>query len=89
MKTLRTEVTQHYAMASPSRDDIISAIAKLRELIEILEEEGILGLELPLCIAEKARLQGALGDEEGRQITHRRALIARRLCVGFDHPSCR
>ncbi|KAK6863803.1 hypothetical protein PG995_000331 [Apiospora arundinis] len=88
MQVLRREVTSYYSLPSPTEEETVAAIAKLRELIGVMEEEGLMGLERPLCIAEQARLQGVLGDEEGQQLTHRRAMIARRLCIGAEHPSC-
>ncbi|KAK7941335.1 uncharacterized protein PG986_013722 [Apiospora aurea] len=87
MKEIRDEITRHYQAESPSDDDTLNVITKLRELIQLIEEEEAVGLELSLRIGELGRLQGATGDSVGARMTERRAMVVRRLCVGADHPS--
>ena len=89
MKDLRERLNVYYQMASPTQEENMAAIGTLRDIVETLEEEGIIGLELSLQLGEQARLQGVVGDTEGARMTQRRSMIVRRLCVGADHPSCR
>ena len=88
MTELRNELTQYHRAESPSLEDTRAAIAVSRELIQTLEEESLVGLELALCLAEQARLFELLGDDESKERVNRQSLIVRRLCLGFDHPSC-
>ncbi|KAK8050730.1 SET domain-containing protein [Apiospora phragmitis] len=89
MRDLRDCLDYYYQMESPTQDDTLRAISWVREIVELIGEEGQTGLELALCIGEQARLQGILGGEEGSQATQRRSMIIRRLCLGAEHPSCR
>ncbi|KAK8087869.1 SET domain-containing protein 5 [Apiospora hydei] len=89
MKVLRDEIAEHYRSISPTRDETMAAIAKVRDLIGVLKEEGLFCLEMALRIMEQSRLHGLLGDREGAEIASRRSMIVQRLCIGFEHPSCR
>ncbi|KAK6863804.1 hypothetical protein PG995_000332 [Apiospora arundinis] len=88
MKSLRDQLTQFHQAASPSPADTREAISVSRQLVSTLEQEGLPGLEMALCLAEQARMFETLGDSESAERLMRRSLIDRRLCVGFDHPSC-
>lgn len=88
MKSLRDQLTAQHGAESPSPEEIREAISASRELVSVMEAEGLAGLEMALCLAEQSRLHAILGDEDSQERLHRQSLIVRRLCVGFDHPSC-
>ncbi|KAK8035806.1 hypothetical protein PG991_001879 [Apiospora marii] len=88
LKTLRAELTAYHQAESSTMDATRQAIATSRELVETLEQEGLVGLEMALCLAEQSRLHTILGDGESADRLNRQSLIIRRLCVGAEHPSC-
>ncbi|KAI1763411.1 hypothetical protein GGR53DRAFT_467446 [Hypoxylon sp. FL1150] len=88
MANLRREISAYYMGLAERQDgDIYVAIAKLRELVSLFEEEGLFGLELSLVYVEQARLFAQLGDDVGRRDKFRKAVQIRLLCLGSDHPS--
>ncbi|KAK7923466.1 SET domain-containing protein [Apiospora marii] len=88
MKSLRAELTAHHQAEAPTMDAIRQAIAVSRQLIDTMEQEGLFGIEMALCLAEQSRLYALLGDDESKDRLHRQSLIVRRLCIGAEHPSC-
>ncbi|KAK8126574.1 uncharacterized protein PG998_002333 [Apiospora kogelbergensis] len=48
MKALRAQITQHHVLVGPTNEEAMATIAKLSELVGVMEEEGILGLEILL-----------------------------------------
>ncbi|KAK7941334.1 uncharacterized protein PG986_013721 [Apiospora aurea] len=88
LKAFRDVLTQYHRLESPSMADTRLAIATSRQLVGVLEQEGLVGLDMSQCLAEQARMFATLGDNESEERVNRQAMIIRRLCVGFDHPSC-
>ncbi|KAK8087870.1 hypothetical protein PG997_002831 [Apiospora hydei] len=88
MKSLREQLTRYHEAESPSPEEIQEAISVSRELVKIMEDEGLLGLEMALCLAEQSRMFTVLGGSESAERLNRQSMIIRRLCIGFDHPSC-
>ncbi|KAK7968949.1 hypothetical protein PG988_008022 [Apiospora saccharicola] len=91
LKMLRAELTAHHRAAeegAPTMDAVRQAISVSRRLVEMLEQEGLFGLEMALCLAEQSRLYEVLGDGDSKERLYRQSLIVRRLCVGAEHPSC-
>ncbi|KAI6083239.1 hypothetical protein F4821DRAFT_281045 [Hypoxylon rubiginosum] len=88
MARLREELSAYYKGAGEDQDgEIYVAIAKLRELASLFEEEGLYSLELSLVYVEQAQLFAMLGDDVGRRDKIRKAVQIRLLCLGTDHPS--
>lgn len=87
MKTLRDSVTQASLTAPITQDKIYDAIQNLRELTVIMEDEGLLCLELSLTYVELARLCSLVGDTDSQRRKLRRALEVRLRCLGVGHPS--
>ncbi|KAK8140167.1 hypothetical protein PG984_000233 [Apiospora sp. TS-2023a] len=88
MKSLRAQLTAHHRAEAPSMEAVRQAIAVCRELVETLEQEGLVGVEMALCLGEQSRLYAILGDDDSKERLHRQSLIIRRLCIGAEHPSC-
>ncbi|KAK8055625.1 SET domain-containing protein 5 [Apiospora rasikravindrae] len=88
MKSLREQLTRHHEAELPGPEETREAISASRELIKTMEDEGLFGLEMALCLAEQGRMFTILGDNESAERLNRQSMIIRRLCIGFDHPSC-
>ncbi|KAI1097543.1 hypothetical protein F4804DRAFT_351528 [Jackrogersella minutella] len=87
MARLRGELSAYYQRESSGQDDIYDAMAKLRRIAQLMENENLIGLELSLIYVEQAQLFDKLHDERGRRDKLRKAVQIRLLCLGADHPS--
>ncbi|XXG95629.1 hypothetical protein Hte_001897 [Hypoxylon texense] len=75
MTELRKELTAFYNNeAERDHDDKYAAMNTLRRIAQLLEEEGLYGLELSLVYMEQARICDSLGEDEGRRDKMRQAL---------------
>lgn len=88
MKDTRANLTQYY-QGPMTEEDTLHAISQLRSLVDVMQVEGLIGMELSLCLTEQAQLFAHLGDEDSKRLKLRHALQARLLCLGVDHPSSR
>lgn len=86
MKEIRSALTRYYQGSMPE-DETLQAVSRLRHLTDLMEVEGLIGMELSLCLVEQAQLFAQLGDQDSRRRKLRQALQYRLLCLGVDHPS--
>ena len=89
MAHLRRAILSFYRMADPPVHIVRQALAYLQQLVEVMKRDGLQNMELCFVFTEQARLLSRLGETAACQNFMRKALQARILCLGYDHPSCR
>lgn len=89
MVRLRLALAPFYRMEPPTALDIHQAMSYLHQLEKVIKDDDMHNMEMCFVCEEQANLVKRLGGKKGLQEILGKAVGARMLCLGYDHPSSR